>query len=224
MTRADVPLLIAALLLGAVAVYSLLTLYVGTTYTSCQSFGADGGIGSCTEVLVPIPQAAVPAALAIVALVGLVTRRFGVAWLSLVGLLVFGFLSGFSIGAPIFLGALAAIPFVALGLSRRAARYAALGLAVAMVAFGLLVVALTFGSIGAPDASGLAAAAGFIPVVVGAIVAVGIWVRSRLIAWAGLIIGAVLLLPFLPFSLVLLTIPAAIALLLRPALQEPSCA
>jgi hypothetical protein len=204
--------LICVLLIGAVALYSLYTLFIGTTYTSCE-----GDV--CGDVSVPIPIAAVPAGLAGMALVGVIARWFFVCWVGVIGLLVFGFLSGFSIGGPIFLGALLSVPFVALAQSDQAARNTALYLSLAIVGIGVIVLAFTIAS---PPSSVLPILVGTGAALLGAVVAVGILIRSAAIAWFGVIVAIVVLLPFLPLSILFLSVPVSLALLLRPALRRAS--
>jgi hypothetical protein len=105
-------------LLVAVAAYSLFTAVVGTTYETCESIG-QSAMG-CTSSLVPIPVAYLPALLAAIGVVAVYRRIYPLAWAAILPLVVFGFLSGFSIGGPIFLGAAAAAVFTAFSQKARA--------------------------------------------------------------------------------------------------------
>ena len=108
---------LAIAFLGAVAAYSLFTAMVGTTYETCQSVGTSAM--QCSTTIEPIPVAYLPALLAVIGIVAVYLRIYLLAWAAIIPLVVFGFLSGFSIGVPIFLGAVAAAVFTAL--SRTAA-------------------------------------------------------------------------------------------------------
>lgn len=105
-------------LLVAVAAYSLFTAVVGTTYETCESIG--GSALRCASALEPIPVAYLPALLAATGVVAVYLRIYPLAWAAILPLVVFGFLSGFSIGGPIFLGAVAAAVFTAFSQKARA--------------------------------------------------------------------------------------------------------
>jgi hypothetical protein len=96
-----------------------------------------------------------------------------------------------------------------------------MGLALAMLVLGIVV--LGFSAASPPSgSSALPILVGTGATVLGAIVAIGILIRSALIAWFGVVVAVVVLLPFLPLSIVLLCVPVALALLLRPALRDAS--
>lgn len=201
---------------------------MGQAYESCRT-SPDGSPLACSQALVPIPQAAIPLALAVVAAWGVIARQFKAAWPSLVALVIFGFLGGFSIGAPIFVAGLATIPFVALYQSPRAARVTAAALSLLTAAVGGLIVAVTLGASGGISGSDSASAytatvLGVGPLALGLLVAFGVARGVRVVAWFGVALLTVLLVLFLPYSIIYLVSPIAIALLLPSALSERATA
>jgi hypothetical protein len=99
-------------LLGLVAGYSFFTAVFGTRYETCVSVGTSAM--QCSTSLEPIPVAYLPAVLAVIGIVGSYLRIYVITWAAIVPLIIFGFLSGLSIGGPIFLGAVAAAVLTAL--------------------------------------------------------------------------------------------------------------
>ncbi len=96
-------------LCAMVAAYSLFLVLVGTTYGVCEVTIPSAAPETCRTEFVRIPQAVVPLVLSALVALGLVARRIVVSMLSAVVLAGFGFLTGLSIGAPIFLAALVVV-------------------------------------------------------------------------------------------------------------------
>lgn len=95
----------ALLLCAVVAAYCLFLVFVGTTYEVWET-STNGGAANHYYQLVRVPVALVPLALSALVALGVVFRWNLLAWGACAALLAFGFLSGFSIGGPIFLAAL----------------------------------------------------------------------------------------------------------------------
>ena len=99
----------AFVLCAMVAAYSLFLVFVGTTYAVCEITIPSAAAETCRTEFVRIPQAVVPLVLSALVALGLVARRIVVSILSAVVLRGFGFFTGLSIGAPIFLAALVVV-------------------------------------------------------------------------------------------------------------------
>jgi hypothetical protein len=188
------------LLLGLVAAYSLYTAVVGTSYTSCIN-------DDCRPQLVPVPQALIPLVVSVVAGISVIARSFTVTWIALAVLAVFGFVTGFSIGGPIFVLSVATVPFVALYESSRAARLAAIALALGTAAIGLILALTTI--------------LGVVLVAAGVLVAFGVLRRVPFIAWTGFVLLAGLLVLSLPYSIAFMIALVPLALVLPRALAQP---
>jgi hypothetical protein len=108
------------LLCAALAAYALYLMVVGTTYVSCQESLPAAATDGCRTHLEQVPQASIPLGLTLLIAIAVAFKRTPAALFFAVLLAGFGFLTGFSIGPPIFLGALLIIVLLA-------ARYATLG-------------------------------------------------------------------------------------------------
>jgi hypothetical protein len=88
-----------------VVAYSAFVMFVGTTYQVCEQTLGQSQL-DCSLKLVPIPVAVVPLVLAALVAVGILVRNILLGAVGLIGLFVFGFLTGLSIGAPVFIAAI----------------------------------------------------------------------------------------------------------------------